>query len=133
MVVIHMRLGNDAPSRFATDIVRWIARSSLRGWHSPSTGGHRCTFVGASATAMPAPFVNALNQDQAIGVLQAERDLSPTLRLRHTRCSRRADRAAGDQVGESVGPGGRRDCRRRRQPAVWSASMAVKREKPMFA
>jgi hypothetical protein len=79
-----LRLGNDAiPVRFATDVFGGSHTIFAQG-----AGIRRTTrrsslyaFVGASATAMPAPFVNALDQDQAIGVVQAERDLSSSLRL----------------------------------------------------
>jgi hypothetical protein len=78
-----LRLGNDAiPVRFATDVFggsqallaqgggirRATRRSQLR------------AFVGASANATPAPFVNALRHDRIIGVVQGERQLSPTVR-----------------------------------------------------
>jgi hypothetical protein len=79
-----LRLGNDAiPVRFATDVFGTSNTIFAQGG-----GIHRATrrssvyaFVGASAVAMPAPFVNALHQDQAIGVVHAERTLSPTFRL----------------------------------------------------
>jgi hypothetical protein len=68
-----LRLGNDAiPVRFATDVFGGSHTIFAQG-----AGIRRATqrssvyaFVGASATAMPAPFVNALNQDQAIGVVR---------------------------------------------------------------
>ena len=128
-----LRLGNDAiPVRFTTDV--------FGGSHSifaQGAGIHRATrrsslyaFVGASATAMPAPFVNALSQDQAIGVVQAERTLSPTLRLTtHALFSSRQtvlqgikwERPSGVEAGATVGVGGN-------QP-YGSASMAVKHDK----
>jgi len=128
-----LRLGNDAiPVRFTTDV--------FGGSHSIFAQGaciHRATrrsslyaFVGASATAMPAPFVNALSQDQAIGVVQAERTLSPTLRLTtHALFSSRQtvlqgikwERPSGVEAGATVGVGGN-------QP-YGSASMAVKHDK----
>ena len=79
---------------------------------------------------MPAPFVNALNQDQAIGVVQAERDLSPMLRLTtHALFSARQtvlqgirwESPSGLEARATDGVGGN-------QP-YGSASMAVKREK----
>ena len=90
-----LRLGNDAiPVRFTTDV--------FGGSHSifaQGAGIHRATrrsslyaFVGASATAMPAPFVNALSQDQAIGVVQAERTV---LRAESRFVATRATKADG--------------------------------------
>jgi len=128
-----LRLGNDAiPVRFATDVFGGSHTIFAQG-----AGIRRATrrssvyaFVGASATAMPAPFVNALNQDQAIGVVQAERDLSPTLRLTtHALFSSRQtvlqgirwESPSGLEAGATAGVGGN-------QP-YGSASMAVKREK----
>ena len=128
-----LRLGNDAiPVRFATDVFGGSHTIFAQG-----AGIHRATrrsslyaFVGASATAMPAPFVNALDQDQAIGVVQAERDLSPTLRLTtHALFSSRQTvlqgirwaSPSGLEAGATAGVGGN-------QP-YGSASMAVKREK----
>ena len=128
-----LRLGNDAiPVRFTTDV--------FGGSHSifaQGAGIRRATrrsslyaFIGASATAMPAPFVNALHQDQAIGVVQAERTLSPTLRLTtHALFSSRQtvlqgikwEQPSGVEAGATVGVGGN-------QP-YGSASMAVKRDK----
>ena len=79
---------------------------------------------------MPAPFVNALDQDQAIGVVQAERDLSPTLHLTtHALFSSRQtvlqgirwESPSGLEAGATAGVGGN-------QP-YGSASMAVKRER----
>ena len=128
-----LRLGNDAiPVRFTTDV--------FGGSHSifaQGAGIRRATrrsslyaFIGASATAMPAPFVNALHQDQAIGVVQAERTLSPTLRLTtHALFSSRQtvlqgikwEQPAGVEAGATVGVGG--------NEPYGSASMAVKRDK----
>jgi len=128
-----LRLGNDAiPVRFTTDV--------FGGSHSifaQGAGIHRATrrsslyaFIGASATAMPAPFVNALHQDQAIGVVQAERTLSPSWRLTtHALFSSRQtvlqgiswERPSGVEAGATVGVGGN-------QP-YGSASMAVKHDK----
>ena len=79
-----LRLGNDAITvRFATDVF-----GSSQSILAQGAGIRRATkrsslyaFIGASASATPAPFVNALHMDKAIGVIQAERALSPTLRL----------------------------------------------------
>ena len=128
-----LRLGNDAiPVRFATDVFGGSHTIFAQG-----AGIRRATrrsslyaFVGASATAMPAPFVNALDQDQAIGVVQAERDLSPTLHLTtHALFSSRQtvlqgirwESPSGLEAGATAGVGGN-------QP-YGSASMAVKRER----
>ena len=128
-----LRLGNDAiPVRFTTDV--------FGGSHSifaQGAGIRRATrrsslyaFIGASATAMPAPFVNALHEDQAIGVVQAERTLSPTLRLTtHALFSSRQtvlqgikwEQPSGVEAGATVGVGG--------NEPYGSASMAVKRDK----
>jgi len=79
---------------------------------------------------MPAPFVNALHEDQAIGVVQAERTLSPTLRLTtHALFSSRQtvlqgikwEQPSGVEAGATVGVGG--------NEPYGSASMAVKRDK----
>jgi hypothetical protein len=105
----------------------------LRAGRRHSSGNRRSSlyaFIGASATAMPAPFVNALHQDQAIGVVQAERTLSPTLRLTtHALFSSRQtvlqgikwERPSGVEAGATVGVGGN-------QP-YGSASMALKHDK----
>ena len=128
-----LRLGNDAiPVRFTTDV--------FGGSHSifaQGAGIRRATrrsslyaFIGASATAMPAPFVNALHQDQAIGVVQAERTLSPTLCLTtHALFSSRQtvlqgikwEQPSGVEAAATVGVGG--------NEPYGSASMAVKRDK----
>jgi len=79
-----LRLGNDAiPVRFATDVFGGSNAVLAQG-----AGVRRATkrsmlyaFVGTSATATPAPFVNALRHDQFMGVLQGERLLSPGVRL----------------------------------------------------
>jgi hypothetical protein len=79
-----LRLGNDViPVRLATDVFG-SAQSIL----AQGIGMRRATkrssvyaFVGASASATPAPFVNALRMDKAIGVVQAERSLSAAVRL----------------------------------------------------
>jgi hypothetical protein len=128
-----LRLGNDAiPVRFATDVFGGSHTIFAQG-----AGIRRATqrssvyaFVGASATAMPAPFVNALDQDQAIGVVEAERELSPTLRLTtHALFSSRQtvlqgirwENPSGVEAGATAGVGGN-------QP-YGSASLAVKRDK----
>jgi len=128
-----LRLGNDAiPVRFATDV--------FGGSHSifaQGAGIRRANrrssfyaFIGASATATPAPFVNALRQDQAIAVVQAERTLSPTLHLTtHALFSSRQtvlqgikwEQASGVEAGATAGVGG--------NEPYGSASMALKREK----
>lgn len=79
-----LRLGNDAiPVRFATDV--FGASNTI---FAQGAGIRRATrrsslyaFVGASAIATPAPFVDALHQDRTIGVIQAEREVSPAVRL----------------------------------------------------
>ena len=79
-----LRLGNDAiPVRFATDVF-----GSSNAILAQGAGVRRATkrslvsaFVGASAIGTPAPFVNALRQDKFIGVVQAERSLSPEWRI----------------------------------------------------
>jgi hypothetical protein len=79
-----LRLGNDAIAvRFATDVFG-SSQSILAqgaGIRRATTRSSLYAFIGASASATPAPFVNALHMDKAIGVIQAERVLSPTLRL----------------------------------------------------
>src|SRR5688500_1144237 len=68
-----LRLGNDAiPVRFATDVF-----GSSQALLAQGAGIRRATkrfqlfaFVGASANAVPAPFVNALRHDRVIGVVQ---------------------------------------------------------------
>lgn len=128
-----LRLGNDAiPVRFATDVFGTSNTIFAQG-----AGVHRATrrssfyaFVGASAIATPAPFVNALHQDQAIGVVQAERALSPTLRLTtHALVSSRQtilqgirwETPTGFEAGATGGIGA--------NMPYGAASMAVKREK----
>lgn len=79
-----LRLGNDAIGvRFATDVF-----GSSHALLAQGVGFRRATkrsvlfaFAGASAAGTPAPFVNALTRDQPIGVVQAERKLTPTVRL----------------------------------------------------
>ena len=127
-----LRLGNDAiPVRFATDV--FGASNTI---FAQGAGIRRATrrsslyaFAGASAIATPAPFVNALHQDQAIGVVQAERALTPALRLTtHALFSERQtvlqgihwETPAGLEAGATGGIGGN-------QP-YGAASMAVKRD-----
>lgn len=127
-----LRLGNDAiPVRFASDV--------FGGSHSilaQGVGVRRATkrsslyaFAGASASATPAPFVNALRHDKAIGVVQAQRILTPTVRLEtHALFSSRQtilqgikwETPSGLEAGATAGVGGN-------QP-YGSASFAVKRE-----
>ena len=79
-----LRLGNDAIAvRFPTDV--FGASNTIL---AQGAGIRRATkrsslyaFVGGSATATPAPFVNALIHDQFIGVVQGERALSPSTKL----------------------------------------------------
>ena len=79
-----LRIGNDAiPVRFASDVF-----GSSNVVLAQGIGLRRATrrssffgFVGTSATAVPAPFVNSLRNDKPIGIVQGERILSPTLRL----------------------------------------------------
>jgi hypothetical protein len=79
-----LRIGNDAiPVRFATDVFG-TSQSILAQGVGIRRGTKRSfisAFVGASASATPAPFVNSLRMDKAMGVLQAERALSPAIRL----------------------------------------------------
>jgi hypothetical protein len=127
-----LRLGNDAiPVRFATDV--FGASNTI---FAQGAGIRRATrrsslyaFIGGSAIATPAPFVNSLHQDQAIGVIQAERALSPTVRLTtHALFSARQtvlqgirwETRSGIEAGATGGIGGN-------QP-YGAASMAIKRE-----
>jgi len=128
-----LRLGNDAiPVRFATDVF-----GSSNAILAQGAGIRRATkrssiyaFAGTSASATPAPFVNALRHDKIIGVVQAERALSPTLRLTtHALFSSRQtilqgikwESSTGLEAGATGGVGGN-------QP-YGSASIAMKREK----
>lgn len=128
-----LRLGNDAiPVRFATDVFGGSHTIFAQG-----AGLRRATkrsslsaFVGASAIATPAPFVDALHHDQVIGVVQAERVLNPTVRLTtHALFSSRQtvlqgikwETPTGLEAGATAGIGGN-------QP-YGSASMAIKHEK----
>jgi len=131
-----LRLGNDAiPVRFATDVFgsSHAIFAQGAGYRRASRRSSLFAFVGASAIATPAPFVNALHQDKAIGVVQAERALSPTVRLTtHALISSRQtilqgvkwETPSGIEAGATGGIGGN-------QP-YGSASMAVKREKIDF-
>ena len=79
-----LRLGNDAiPVRFPTDVFGNSNTILVQG-----AGARRASkrsllyaFAGTSATGTPAPFVNALRNDQFIGVVQGERLLTPTVML----------------------------------------------------
>jgi hypothetical protein len=128
-----LRLGNDAiPVRFATDV--FGASNTI---FAQGAGARRATrrtslyaFVGASAIALPAPFVNALDHNRAIGIVQAERALSSTVRLTtHALFSTRQtflqgirwDSPTGFEAGATGGVGG--------NEPYGAASMAVKRER----
>jgi hypothetical protein len=131
-----LRLGNDAiPVRFATDVFggSHTIFAQGAGYRRATRRSSLYAFVGASAIAAPAPFVNALNQDQAIGVVQAERVLTPTIRLTtHALFSSRQtilqgikwEDPSGLEAGATGGVGGN-------QP-YGSASIAIKREKLDF-
>jgi hypothetical protein len=131
-----LRLGNDAiPVRLATDVF-----GSSNAIVAQGAGIRRATrrsslyaFLGASAIATPAPFVNALNHDKAIGVVQAERALTPTVHLTtHALFSSRQtvlqgirwETPSGFEAGATGGIGGN-------QP-YGSASMAIKHDKLDF-
>jgi hypothetical protein len=128
-----LRLGNDAiPVRFATDVFgsSHAIFAQGAGYRRASRRSSLYAFVGASAIATPAPFVNALHQDKAIGVVQAERALTPTVRLTtHALFSSRQtvlqglkwESPSGLEAGATAGIGGN-------QP-YGSASMAIKHEK----
>ncbi|HEX6048580.1 MAG TPA: hypothetical protein VFZ21_04905 [Gemmatimonadaceae bacterium] len=127
-----LRLGNDAIAvRFVTDVF-----GSSHNILAQGAGIRRGTkrsqlyaFVGASANAMPAPFVNALRHDRIVGVVQGERQLSPTLRtMTHALFSSRQTILQGIEwvlpngleLASTGGIGGN-------QPYA-SASLALKRE-----
>lgn len=79
-----LRLGNDViPVRFATDVFggSHAILAQGAGIRRATRKSSLAAFVGTSAIAMPAPFVNALDHDKVIGVIQAERRLSPAVRL----------------------------------------------------
>ena len=128
-----LRLGNDAIAvRFATDVFGGSHAILAQG-----AGLRRATrrsslyaFAGTSAVATPAPFVNALHQDKVIGVVQAERLLSPTLRLTtHALFSSRQtvlggikwESPSGFEAGATGGVGGNKP--------YGSASMAIRHER----
>jgi hypothetical protein len=128
-----LRLGNDAIAvRFATDVFGGSHAILAQG-----AGLRRATrrsslyaFAGTSAVATPAPFVNALHQDKMIGVVQAERLLSPTLRLTtHALFSSRQtvlggikwESPSGFEAGATGGVGGNKP--------YGSASMAIRHER----
>src|SRR5688572_23697369 len=78
-----LRLGNDMiPVRFVTDVFG-SSHSILAQGAGIRRGTKRSqlyAFVGASANATPAPFVNALRHDQIVGIVQGVRQLSPAVR-----------------------------------------------------
>lgn len=128
-----LRLGNDAiPVRLATDVF-----GSSNAILAQGVGVRRATkrsfvsaFVGASAIGTPAPFVNALRQNNFIGLIQAERSLSPEWRLStHALLSERQtilqgvrwQSPNGWEAGATGGVGGD-------QP-YGAASVALKRER----
>lgn len=131
-----LRLGNDAiPVRFATDVFgsSHTLFAQGAGFRRASRRSSLYAFVGASAIATPAPFVNALDQDKAIGVVQAERALTPSVRLTtHALFSSRQtilqgikwENQSGLEAGATGGIGGNHP--------YGSASMAIKREKLDF-
>ena len=131
-----LRLGNDAiPVRFATDVFgsAHAIFAQGAGYRRASRRASLYAFLGASAIATPAPFVNAVGQDKPIGVVQAERVLSPTVRLTtHALFSSRQtilqgikwEKPSGLETGATGGVGGN-------QP-YGSASLAVKRERIDF-
>lgn len=127
-----LRVGNDAiPVRLTTDVFggsHTILAQGL-GVRRASKRSSLFAFAGASARATPAPFVNAMSQDRVIGVVQAERTLSPTVRLAtHVLLSSRQtilqgikwESPRGLEAAATGGIGGN-------QP-YGSASFAVKRE-----
>ena len=128
-----LRIGNDAiPVRFATDVFG-SSQSILAQGVGLRRGTKRSfisAFVGASASATPAPFVNALRIDKAIGVIQAERALSPAVRLTtHALLSSRQtvlqgirwESSSGLEAGATGGIGG--------SEPYGAVSAAMKREK----
>jgi len=127
-----LRVGNDViPVRFTTDVFggsHTILAQGV-GIRRASKRSSLSAFAGASASATPAPFVNAMRQDQVIGVIQAERALTPAVRLAtHVLLSSRQtilqgirwESSRGFEAGATGGIGGN-------QP-YGSASFAVKRE-----
>jgi hypothetical protein len=128
-----LRIGNDAiPVRFATDVFG-SSQSILAqgvGLRRGTKRSFMSAFVGASASATPAPFVNALRMDKAIGVIQAERALSPAVRLTtHALFSSRQtvlqgirwESSSGLEAGATGGSGG--------SEPYGAVSAAMKREK----
>jgi hypothetical protein len=128
-----LRIGNDAiPVRFATDVFG-SSQSILAqgvGLRRGTKRSFMSAFVGASASATPAPFVNALRMDKAIGVIQAERALSPAVRLTtHALFSSRQtvlqgirwESSSGLEAGATGGIGG--------SEPYGAVSAAMKREK----
>ena len=79
-----LRIGNDAiPVRLATDVFG-SSQSILAQGVGMRRGTKRSSFhafLGGSASATPAPFVNSLRMNKVIGVVQGERVVSPTVRL----------------------------------------------------
>jgi hypothetical protein len=128
-----LRLGNDAiPVRFPTDVFGASNTIFAQGAGIRRANRHSSlyAFVGASAIATPAPFVNALDHNQAIGVVQAERALSPTIRLTtHALFSTRQtilqgirwDTPTGLEAGATGGVGGNHP--------YGAASVAMKRDR----
>jgi hypothetical protein len=127
-----LRLGNDAiPVRFTTDVFgsAYSILAQGGGIRRATKRSQLYAFIGASANATPAPFVNALRHDRIIGVIQGERQLSPTLRTTtHVLFSTRQTilqglewkHANGLELGSTGGVGGN-------QP-YGSASLAWKRD-----
>ena len=128
-----LRLGNDAIAvRFATDVFggSHAILSQGAGLRRATRRSSLYAFAGTSAVATPAPFVNALHQDKVIGVVQAERLLSPTLRLTtHALFSSRQtvlggikwESPSGFEAGATGGVGGNKP--------YGAASMAIRYEK----
>ena len=127
-----LRLGNDAiPVRFTTDVFggSHAILAQGGGFRRATKRSQLYAFVGASANATPAPFVNALRHDRIIGVIQGERALTRTLRTStHALISTRQtilqgiewEPTPGVELGATAGIGGN-------QP-YGAASLAVKRE-----
>ena len=128
-----LRIGNDAiPVRLATDVFG-TSQSILAQGVGMRRGTRRSSlyaFVGGSASATPAPFVNSLRMNQAIAVVQAERTLSPAVRLTtHALFSSRQtvlqgirwESPTGLEAGATAGVGG--------SEPYGAISAAMKREK----
>jgi hypothetical protein len=86
---VERRIGRDT-LRIGDDIVPMLLPSDLfssaSGLLVQGVGIRRTTrrarvyvFGGAGATALPSPFFSALRAEKGLGIVQAERDLSPTL------------------------------------------------------